>query len=99
MRILAIRGDNLASLEGPFEIDLEQGILGQTGLFCITGSTGAGKSTLVNLIERFYDPDEGTVLLDGVDIREIKKKDLRSRISLVMQDVFLFSDSSPMLKQ
>ena len=60
-------------------------------MVAVVGATGAGKSTLVNLIERFYDPDEGAVLLDGVDIRTIKKSDLRSRISLVMQDVFLFS--------
>ena len=60
-------------------------------MVAVVGATGAGKSTLVNLIERFYDPDEGAVLLDGVDIRKIKKSDLRSRISLVMQDVFLFS--------
>ena len=60
-------------------------------MVAVVGATGAGKSTLVNLIERFYDPDEGAVLLDGVDIRKIKKSALRSRISLVMQDVFLFS--------
>ena len=60
-------------------------------MVAIVGATGAGKSTLVNLIERFYDPEEGSVLLDDVDIRRIKKEDLRSRISLVMQDVFLFS--------
>jgi ABC-type multidrug transport system fused ATPase/permease subunit len=60
-------------------------------MVAVVGATGAGKSTLVNLIERFYDPDKGAVLLDGVDIRKITKTDLRSRISLVMQDVFLFS--------
>lgn len=60
-------------------------------MVAVVGATGAGKSTLVNLIERFYDPDKGAVLLDGIDIRKIKKADLRSRISLVMQDVFLFS--------
>lgn len=60
-------------------------------MVAVVGATGAGKSTLVNLIERFYDPDEGTVLIDDVDIKKINKADLRSRISLVMQDVFLFS--------
>jgi ATP-binding cassette, subfamily B, multidrug efflux pump len=60
-------------------------------MVAVVGATGAGKSTLVNLIERFYDPDKGAVLFDGVDIRKISKTDLRSRISLVMQDVFLFS--------
>ena len=48
MRILAIRGENLASLEGLFEVDLEHGVLGQSGLFSITGPTGAGKSTLLD---------------------------------------------------
>jgi len=60
-------------------------------MVAVVGATGAGKSTIVNLIERFYDPDKGLILLDGVDIRTIKKADIRSRISLVMQDVFLFS--------
>ncbi|MBN1905241.1 MAG: ABC transporter ATP-binding protein [Deltaproteobacteria bacterium] len=60
-------------------------------MVAVVGATGAGKSTLVNLIERFYDPDKGAVFLDGVDIRKISKAALRSRISLVMQDVFLFS--------
>ena len=60
-------------------------------MVAVVGATGAGKSTLVNLIERFYDPDEGSVLIDGVDVKKLKKADLRSRISLVMQDVFLFS--------
>ena len=60
-------------------------------MVAVVGATGAGKSTLVNLIERFYDPDEGMILIDDVDIRKIKKSDLRSGISLVLQDVFLFS--------
>jgi len=60
-------------------------------MVAVVGATGAGKSTLVNLIERFYDPDDGSVFIDGVDIRKIKKDHLRSMISLVMQDVFLFS--------
>lgn len=60
-------------------------------MVAVVGATGAGKSTLVNLIERFYDPDEGTVTLDGMDIREITKDELRSNIGLVMQDVFIFS--------
>ena len=56
----------------------------------IVGSTGAGKSTLVNLIPRFYDVTDGQILLDGVDIRDIPVEDLRARISLVPQKAFLF---------
>ena len=59
----------------------------------IMGATGAGKSTIVNLIERFYDTTSGTVKFDGVDVKDISLKQLRSNISVVMQDVFLFSDS------
>jgi len=56
----------------------------------IVGSTGAGKSTLVNLIPRFYDVTDGQILLDGVDIRDIPVEDLRARIPLVPQKAFLF---------
>lgn len=59
----------------------------------IMGMTGSGKTTLVNLIERFYDVTEGAILLDGTDIRSLPLKDLRAAVSVVMQDVFLFSDS------
>jgi ATP-binding cassette subfamily B multidrug efflux pump len=57
----------------------------------IVGMTGAGKTSIINLLERFYDPDEGHILLDGVDITELPKNFLRSQIGLVMQDVFLFA--------
>jgi ABC-type multidrug transport system fused ATPase/permease subunit len=57
----------------------------------LVGATGAGKTTVVNLIERFYDPDKGSILLDGIDIREWSKRELRSQIGLVMQDVFIFA--------
>jgi ABC-type multidrug transport system fused ATPase/permease subunit len=57
----------------------------------IVGATGSGKTTLVNLVERFYDPDTGAVLLDGVDLRDWPKQRLRESISLVMQDVFIFA--------
>lgn len=55
------------------------------------GSTGSGKSTLINLIPRFYDVTEGKILIDGVDIRKIKQKDLRSKIGYVPQKGMLFS--------
>jgi ATP-binding cassette subfamily B multidrug efflux pump len=59
----------------------------------IVGATGAGKSTLINLLGRFYEIWEGEILLDGVDIRNIKLGSLREHIAVVLQDVFLFSDS------
>jgi ATP-binding cassette, subfamily B, multidrug efflux pump len=57
----------------------------------IVGATGAGKSTLINLLLRFYDVTEGQILVDGVDIREMQLADLRRLFSLVLQDVHLFS--------
>jgi ATP-binding cassette, subfamily B, multidrug efflux pump len=57
----------------------------------IVGHTGAGKTTLINLLMRFYEPQKGEILLDGVPIREVGLRDLRRRMGLVLQDVFLFS--------
>jgi ATP-binding cassette subfamily B multidrug efflux pump len=57
----------------------------------IIGSTGSGKSTLINLIPRFYDVDSGAILIDGVDIREMSQKALRAKIGLVPQKAILFS--------
>lgn len=62
---------------------------GETVAF--VGGTGAGKSTLISLIPRFYDPNSGRVLLDGRDLRSISKKSLRNQISIVLQDTVLFS--------
>ncbi len=59
----------------------------------IVGQTGSGKSTLTQLINRIYDVDSGMVLVDGVDVREWSLESLRSQISTIEQDVFLFSDS------
>ena len=61
---------------------------GQTA--AIVGPTGAGKTTLVNLIMRFYDVDSGAITLDGTDIREYSREDLRSQIGMVLQDAVLF---------
>lgn len=57
----------------------------------IVGATGAGKTTLISLLERFYDPIEGSVSLDGVNLKDLKTSDLRSNLSIVPQDVFLFN--------
>jgi ATP-binding cassette, subfamily B, bacterial MsbA len=59
----------------------------------IVGPSGSGKTTLVGLVPRFYDVEHGSVLLDGVDVREYRLKDLRSQVSLVSQDVVLFNDT------
>ncbi|HEX2091418.1 MAG TPA: ABC transporter ATP-binding protein [Longimicrobiaceae bacterium] len=57
----------------------------------IVGATGAGKSTIINLLMRFYEPQRGEVLFDGIPIRHVPVRELRERISLVLQDVFLFN--------
>jgi ABC-type multidrug transport system fused ATPase/permease subunit len=59
----------------------------------IVGTTGAGKSTLIKLVPRFYDPDQGRVLVDGVDIRDVSKESLRRQIGLVPQEPLLFAGS------
>lgn len=83
-----------------FSDDPEQNVLtdvsfkiapGQT--LGILGETGAGKTTLVNLVGRFYDPTEGAVLIDGKNAKEYPVRQLRESISMVMQDVFLFSNT------
>jgi ATP-binding cassette subfamily B protein len=58
--------------------------------WAIVGATGGGKSSILNLLLRFYDPQEGAVLLDGIDARAMTQKDLRRRMALVLQDVYLF---------
>jgi ATP-binding cassette, subfamily B, multidrug efflux pump len=62
---------------------------GQT--IAVVGPTGAGKTTLVNMIGRFYDVDDGAVLVDGIDVRDVTKASLRSQMGVVLQDSFLFS--------
>lgn len=59
----------------------------------IMGATGAGKTSIVNLLMRFFDVNEGSVRLDGVDVKELGLQQIRSSVSTVMQDVFLFSDT------
>ncbi|WP_308797060.1 ABC transporter ATP-binding protein [Agromyces silvae] len=71
-----------------FDLELPAG---QT--IALVGSTGAGKSTLAKLIARFYDPSDGQVTLDGVDLRDLHPKDLRRAIVMVTQEAYLFSGS------
>ena len=64
---------------------------GQT--VAIVGATGAGKSTIINLLNRFYDIDSGSITVDGIDINQYTLASLRHRIAVVLQDVFLFADT------
>lgn len=79
--------DNQPVLKG---VDF-QAMRGQT--IAIVGPTGSGKSSMLNLLFRFYDPQEGLVLLDGVDIRRIRRKSLREQMGIVLQEPFLFEGS------
>jgi ATP-binding cassette, subfamily B, multidrug efflux pump len=64
---------------------------GQT--IALVGPTGAGKTTMVNLLSRFYDIQRGEILIDGIDLRRLDKASLRRRLGVVLQDTFLFSDT------
>ena len=62
-------------------------------IVALVGPTGAGKTTLINLLSRFYEIDDGRITIDGKDLREISKNDLRQQLGIVLQDTFLFSDT------
>jgi ATP-binding cassette subfamily B multidrug efflux pump len=62
-------------------------------IIALVGPTGAGKTTLINLLSRFYEINDGSITIDGKDIREICKDDLRRQLGIVLQDTFLFSDT------
>ena len=64
---------------------------GQT--IALVGPTGAGKTTIVNLLTRFYDIDGGSIRIDGMDIRQVKKDDLRRKLGIVLQDTYLFAET------
>lgn len=62
-------------------------------MVAFVGHTGAGKTTIINLISRFYNYDQGKITLDGIDIKDIKRSSLRSHMAFVLQDTFLFQDT------
>jgi ATP-binding cassette subfamily B multidrug efflux pump len=64
---------------------------GQT--IALVGPTGAGKTTIINLLTRFYEIDDGQITIDGTDVRDLQKADLRRELGLVLQDTFLFADT------
>ena len=80
----AYNGDNWVLKDVSFEILPRQNV-------AFVGATGSGKSTIISLLARFYDIQKGEILLDGVNIKEYKLSDLRRCISVVQQDVFLFT--------
>ena len=69
------------------------GVIPKGRRVAVVGHTGAGKSTLINLLMRFYDVAEGSITVDGTDLRDLKLRDLRALFGLVLQDVFVFSGS------
>jgi len=62
-------------------------------VIALVGPTGAGKTTIINLLARFYDPDQGEILLDGRELRRLKREKLRSALGIVLQDTYLFADT------
>lgn len=60
-------------------------------IIALVGPTGVGKTTIASLLERFYDPSEGRILIDGIDIKNVTLESLRNNISIVLQDIFLFN--------
>ena len=80
---------------GPYagEISIPMDQLGAQGLYLITGDTGAGKTTIVKVLMRFYDVNAGHIKIDGHDVREFNRSELREMFGMVLQDTWLFSDT------
>ena len=84
-----------------FQYDRDSGIvlkdinltINRGDLVAIVGPTGTGKTTLVSLIPRFYDPSKGSIKIDGNDLRDVSFRSLRSQIGIVSQETFLFNDT------
>jgi ATP-binding cassette, subfamily B, bacterial MsbA len=85
-------GFSYGSADGPILVEFSLHIeRGQT--VAIVGRSGAGKSTLIGLLARFWDPQQGRILIDGVDLREFDRRSWRKRLSVVTQDAFIFNDT------
>ncbi|MDO9467782.1 MAG: lipid A export permease/ATP-binding protein MsbA, partial [Thiobacillus sp.] len=84
---LTYPGKSIPALDG-ITLDIAPG-----ETVALVGASGSGKTTLANLVPRFYDPDAGTITLDGIDIRDLRLQNLRGHIALVSQDVVLFNDT------
>lgn len=79
-------GEDAPLLMKDFNLNVTEG-----QMVAIVGPTGAGKSTLINLLERFYDVSSGSIKIDGVDIRDYSREDVRSHFAMVLQDTWLFN--------
>ncbi|MDN5371330.1 MAG: ATP-binding cassette, subfamily multidrug efflux pump [Carnobacterium sp.] len=79
-------GEDAPLLMKDFNLNVTEG-----QMVAIVGPTGAGKSTLINLLERFYDVSSGSIKIDGVDIRDYSREDIRSHFAMVLQDTWLFN--------
>lgn len=89
MKVIEIK--NLRKEFKDFELDIENLEIPEGAVIGLIGENGAGKTTICNLIPRFYDVDAGSVTVDGIDVRDVKIKSLRENIGIVQQDVYLFS--------
>lgn len=90
---LALRDIRFEYREGTPVLDGINLIIPRGQRVALVGPNGCGKSSLVNLIPRFYDPQQGQVLIDGIDIRQARTKEVRGQIGLVTQEPFLFNDT------
>ena len=90
-----VRLDNVQFGYSPSQVIIKNMSLeakpGQT--IALVGPTGAGKTTIINLLTRFYEIQDGCISIDGKDIRQVRKADLRHKLGLVLQDTFLFADT------
>ena len=78
---------------GPYagQTTVDFSVLGTSGLYLITGDTGAGKTTIINLLSRFYDVSEGSVTIDGYDVRDVTLASLRRQMGVMLQDTFIIA--------